>query len=249
MTITSYSPARSGAPSRTIAGVVMAFLIATFGGLLLPSVAHAADAPVDALEYSADGVTWGDTSLINWSQDILIPGGTNTTIFYVRNASDEAGVINFYGGDYTISPAMQVYLRVDVNGIQGKPATATGNATAPGVSLNSVHLAPGASAKVAFVIGMPSDAGNESMWGEFTPGWNVDFTADSTNPGTGTGSLGSLSAGSLDFGSLSAGPLDFGSLNSGSTNSGSTNSGSLGSSSFVSSAFAAITVGSADFGS
>lgn len=238
----SYAPARSGTPTRTITGVVLAFLIAAFGGLFLPSVAQAADAPVEALEYSADGNTWGDQNEIVWSTDMLIPGGTNTTTFYVRNATDTAGVANFYPGEYTISPEMQVFVRVDVNDAPGTLVIATNNAAKPDALLNSVHLEPNQSAKVDFVIGMPREAGNESMWGELTVPWNVTFTPDST--GGGTGSFGSLTAGSL--GSLGFGSLDFGSLNGGSSGSGSLD---LGSSNYVSSSFGSINVGSADFGS
>ncbi|NMM84411.1 hypothetical protein B2J88_08555 [Rhodococcus sp. SRB_17] len=222
--------------------MVLAFLIAAFGGLFLPSVAQAADAPVEALEYSADGINWGDQSKIVWSQDILVPGGDNTTTFHVRNATNTAGVVNFYPGDYKISPAMQLFLRVDVNGIAGTPAVITDHATAPDALLNSVHLEPNQSAKVAFVVGMPSTAGNESQNGNITDLWNVVFTPDAIDGGT--GSFGSLTAGSL--GSLGFGSLDFGSLNGGSSGSGSLD---LGSSNYVSSSFGSINVGSADFGS
>ena len=131
----------------------------------MPSLAHAADGESGIIEYSADNSTWGDTSKIVWSTDILIPGGTNTTTFYVRNASDRAGEAHFYVGDYEISDGMEAFLRVDVNGVTGNPLTATGNAATPGTQLNSVRLAPGQSAKVAFVIGMPVEAGNSSQNG------------------------------------------------------------------------------------
>ena len=238
----SYAPARSGTPTRTITGVVLAFLIAAFGGLFLPSVAQAADAPVEALEYSADGVNWGDPSEIVWSTDILIPGGDNTTTFYVRNASGTAGVANFYPGEYTISPEMQVFLRVDVNDAPGTPVVATDNAAKPDVLLNSVHLKPGETAKVDFVIGMPWEAGNESMWGELDVPWNITFTPDAIDGGT--GSFGSLTAGSL--GSLGFGSLDFGSLSGGSSGSGSIDTGSAN---YIHLNLGSINVGSADFGS
>lgn len=140
---------------------------------------------------------------------------------------------HFYVGDYEISDGMEAFLRIDVNGVAGNPLTVTGNVATPGPQLNSVRLAPGESAKVAFVIGMPFEAGNSSQNGSITPNWSVDLTLDSTDtpvtPG-GTGSLdfGSLSFGSTDFGSASFGSLDTGSVKTGSVSSGSLDVGSLG---------------------
>ncbi|KAB2581592.1 hypothetical protein BS297_30090 [Rhodococcus erythropolis] len=198
------------------------------GGALMPSLAHAADGESGIIEYSADHSTWGDTSKIVWSTDILIPGGTNTTTFYVRNASDRAGEARFYVGDYEISDGMEAFLRVDVNGVAGNPLTVTGNAATPGTQLNSVRLAPGQSAKVVFVIGMPFEAGNSSQNGSITPNWSVDLTLDSTDTPVTPGGTGSLDFGSLNLGSASFGSLDTGSVKTGSASSGSLDVGSLG---------------------
>lgn len=229
----SYSSRKFGALQSAVTGMLAAFILALAGGALMPSLAHAADGEAGILEYSADNSIWGDTSKIVWSTDILIPGGTNTTTFYVRNASDRAGEAHFYVGNYEISDGMEAFLRVDVNDVAGNPLTVTGNVAAPGTQLNLVRLAPGQSAKVAFVIGMPFEAGNSSQNGSITPNWSVDLTLDSTDtpvtPG-GTGSLdfGSLSLGSADFGSASFGSLDAGSVKTGSVSSGSLDVGSLG---------------------
>lgn len=229
----SYSSGKLGALQKAVMGILAALVLALVGGALMPSLAHAADGESGILEYSTDNSTWGDTSKIVWSTDILIPGGTNTTTFHVRNASDRAGEAHFYVGDYDISDGMEAFLRVDVNGVAGNPLTVTANVATPGTQLNSVRLAPGESAKVAFVIGMPFEAGNSSQNGSITPNWSVDLTLDSTDtpvtPG-GTGSLdfGSLSFGSADFGSASFGSLDTGSVKTGSVSSGSLDVGSLG---------------------
>ncbi|MCD2152812.1 hypothetical protein LQL77_03715 [Rhodococcus cerastii] len=224
----SYSSRKPGALWSTVIGILTALVLALVGGALMPSLAHAADGESGIIEYSADYSTWGDTSKIVWSTDILIPGGTNTTTFYVRNASDRAGEAHFYVGDYEISDGMEAFLRVDVNGVAGNPLTVTGNAATPRTQLNSVHLAPGQSAKVAFVIGMPFEAGNSSQNGSITPNWSVDLTLDSTDTPVTPGGTGSPDFGSLNLGSASFGSLDTGSVKTGSASSGSLDVGSLG---------------------
>lgn len=217
---------------RTISGTVITLFLAAFGAFFLPGVAHAAD-PV-TLEYSADNITWGDHSEIPWSEDMLIPGGTNTTTFYVRNAADTAGTVEIYLGEYGITADMDVFVRADVNGIEGTAHTVDKTILEPGTLMNTVHLAPGESAKIALVVGMPSDASNEAQNGSFDTDWALAFVPDTTEPETpsGNGSLdfGSLSFGSLDLGSLSLGSLDLGSLSFGSDHG----SADLGSSNFSS---------------
>lgn len=172
-------------------GAVAALLLAVYTAVLMPATAHA---DPDYLDYSADGSTWGGLEQIPALSGDLIPGGEATSTFHAANNGTQGGRLQVYLGSWQTSENMQAYVRAEINDVSGTVVQLVNSVAEPGTELNSIHLAPGESAKVMLVVGMPADAGNESQNGTVDPNFSLDFELDPEAAATTTSVTGANTA-------------------------------------------------------
>ncbi|WP_169846813.1 Ig-like domain-containing protein [Rhodococcus marinonascens] len=176
MTTTISAPGSMKRLTTAFGGAILALFLAMFGALVAPAAAHA---EVNDLEYSADEVTWGDTSEIPGYEGTLVPGEEITSTFYARNTTERGGVLQVYLGNWTTSPEMEAYVRVEIDDESGPRVDLTTVEEAmPGTELNAIRVEPGQTATVSLVVGMPIEASNGSQDGSVTPNFSLDFEVD-----------------------------------------------------------------------
>ncbi|MDP9026610.1 MAG: hypothetical protein M3N46_03525 [Actinomycetota bacterium] len=73
--------------------------VALFGA---PTAAHAATSATQVVQFSADGIHWSDSYTNQLFHGVvLVPGGSATRYFYVRNAATEAAILQVTLADVT----------------------------------------------------------------------------------------------------------------------------------------------------
>lgn len=158
-----------------LGGAVAALVMAIYAAVLMPASAHA---DPNYLEYSADNTAWGGMDQIPALTGTLAPGQEVSSTFHARNSGTEAGTLQVYLGNWTTSANMQAYVRAEINDAAGVVVDLVNGVAVPGTELQSIHLAPGQSAKVMLVVGMPDDAGNETQASAVDPHFSLDFELD-----------------------------------------------------------------------
>ncbi|MFE3289511.1 Ig-like domain-containing protein [Rhodococcus sp. NPDC059234] len=175
-----------------IGGAVAALFLAVFAAVLMPAAAHA---DPNVIQYSADQNTWGGMDQIPALQGQLIPGGEATSKFWAKNTTATGGTLQVYLGNWTKNaPDVQAYVRAEINDATGQVVDLVQGVAAPGTELKSIHLAPGESAKVLLVVGMPATAGNESQNASINPDFALDFELDPAAATTTTAVTGPATA-------------------------------------------------------
>ncbi|MFC9789094.1 Ig-like domain-containing protein [Rhodococcus sp. NPDC127528] len=175
-----------------IGGAVAALFLAAFAAVLMPAAAHA---DANLIQYSADNSTWGGTDQIPALQGTLIPGGEATSKFWAKNTTATGGTLQVYLGNWTKNaPDVQAYVRAEINDATGGIVNLVQGVAEPGTELQSIHLAPGQSAKVLLVVGMPTTAGNESQNASVDPNFTIDFEVDPAGVATTTTVTGPATA-------------------------------------------------------
>lgn len=175
-----------------IGSALAAMFLAAFAALMMPAAAHA-DPTV--LEYSADNSAWGGMDQIPGLDGLLIPGGEATSTFWAKNSTSNGGTLQVYLGNWTKNaPEVLAYVRAEINDVSGTVVDLVNDVAEPGTALESIHLAPGQSAKVMLVVGMPESAGNESQDASIDPDFALDFELDAAPVVTATAVTGPATA-------------------------------------------------------
>ncbi|GAA4482324.1 hypothetical protein GCM10023094_32010 [Rhodococcus olei] len=158
-----------------IGGAVAALFVAVYTAVMMPASAHA---DPSVIQYSADNATWGGMDQIPALSGDLIPGGEATSAFWAKNTTDQGGTLQIYLGNWSMSENMQAYVRAEINDATGQLVDLVNGVSLPGTELQSIHLAPGDTAKVLLVVGMPAGAGNGTQNGTVDPNFALDFELD-----------------------------------------------------------------------
>ncbi|TQF69069.1 Ig-like domain repeat protein [Rhodococcus spelaei] len=166
-----------------IGGAAAALSMTAFAAVMVPAAAHA---DPTLLQYSTDQSTWGGMDKIPNLGGGLVPGSESTSKFWAKNGTNQGGTLQVYLGNYTIDAGMQAYVRAEINDASGDVVDVTNNMATAGTELKAAHLAPGQTAKVMLVVGMPKDAGNDSQDKSVNPNFSLDFELDTAGAPTTT---------------------------------------------------------------